>query len=77
MLKDPLADAGNAGDRGSVSGSGRPRGGGHNNPLQDSCLENPMDRGLPGGLSPWDRKGSDVTEHARIPTFLSWGELEE
>ena len=31
----------------------------------------------PGGLSPWDRKGSDVTEHALIPTFISWGELEE
>ena len=31
----------------------------------------------PGGLSPWDHKGSDVTEHALIPTFLSWGELEE
>ena len=41
MLKDPLADAGNA---------GRPRGGGHNNPLQDSCLENPTDRGLVGSV---------------------------
>ena len=35
-----------AGDVGSISGSGRPPGGG---PLQYSCLENSMDRG-PGGL---------------------------
>ena len=35
----------NAGDVGSIPGSGRCPGGGHGNPLQDSCLENPMDRG--------------------------------
>ena len=35
----------NAGDLGSIPGLGRPPGGGHGNPLQYSCLENPMDRG--------------------------------
>ena len=35
----------NAGDLGSVPGSGRSPGAGHGNPLQYSCLENPMDRG--------------------------------
>ena len=35
----------NAGDLGSVPGSGRSPGGGHGKPLQYSCLENPMDRG--------------------------------
>ena len=35
----------NAGDVGSVPGWGRSSGGGHGNPLQCSCLENPMDRG--------------------------------
>ena len=35
----------NAGDTGSVSGSGRSSGGGHGNPLQYYYLENPMDRG--------------------------------
>ena len=35
----------NAGDLGSISGSGRSPGGGHGNPLQYSCLENSMDRG--------------------------------
>ena len=35
----------NAGDTGSIPGSGRPPGGGRGNPLQNSCLGNPMDRG--------------------------------
>ena len=32
-------------DMGLVPGFGRSHGEGHSNPLQDSCLENPMDRG--------------------------------
>jgi len=39
----------NAGDPSLILGSGRSPGGGHGNPLQCSCLENPMDR---GGRSP-------------------------
>ena len=35
----------NAGDPGSVPGSGRSPGEGNGNPLQYSCLQNPMDRG--------------------------------
>ena len=35
----------NVGDAGSIPGSGRSPGGGNGNPLQYSCLENPMDRG--------------------------------
>ena len=35
----------NAGDLGSVPGLGNSPGGGHGNPLQYSCLENPIDRG--------------------------------
>ena len=35
----------NAGDPGSIPGLGRSPGREHGNPLQDSCLENPMDRG--------------------------------
>ena len=41
MLKNPLV---NAGDSGSIPGSGRFPEGGHGNPLQYSCLENSMDR---------------------------------
>ena len=33
-----------SGDAGSLPGSGRPTGEGNGNPLQYSCLENPMDR---------------------------------
>ena len=36
----------NAGDLGLIPESGRSPGGGHGNPLQYSCLENPMDRGV-------------------------------
>ena len=36
----------NAGDAGSIPGSGRSLGGGDGNPLQYSCLENFMDRGV-------------------------------
>ena len=35
----------NAGDSGSIPGSGRSLGEGNGNPLQYSCWENPMDRG--------------------------------
>ena len=38
------ASASNAGDPGSIPGSGRSPGEGNGNPLQYSCLENPMDR---------------------------------
>ena len=43
--KEPAAIAGGIRDMASVSGSGRSPGGGHGNPLQYPCLENPMDRG--------------------------------
>ena len=39
------ADAGDLRGSGSIPGLGRSLGGGHGNPLQYSCLENPMDRG--------------------------------
>ena len=38
----------NAGDLGSIPGSGRSPGEGNGNPLQYSCLDNPMDRGTLG-----------------------------
>ena len=45
MVKNPAANAGNIRHVGSIPGSGRSPGEGHNNPFQYSCLENPMDRG--------------------------------
>ena len=44
VAKNPPASAGDIRDVGSIPGSGRSPGG-HGNPLQYSCLENPMDRG--------------------------------
>ena len=45
MVKNLLANAGDAGDVGSIPGSGRSPGEGNVNPLQYSCLENFMDQG--------------------------------
>ena len=45
VVKKLPAHAGDAGDVGSIPGLGKSPGGGHGNPLQYSCLENPMDRG--------------------------------
>ena len=44
MVKNLSASAGNVRDSGLMTGSGRSPGGVHGNPLQYSCLENPMDR---------------------------------
>ena len=46
----------NAENEGSMPGSGRSPGGGNGNPLQYSCLENPMDRGA------WRAAAHGVTE---------------
>ena len=57
----------NVRDAGSVPESGRSPGEGNRNPLQHSCLGNPMDRGAPGGLQSMgsQRAGhASVTEHA-------------
>ena len=56
MVENPPA---NAGDPGLIPGSERSPEEGNGNPLQYSCLENPMDR---AGFSPWGRTESDMTE---------------
>ena len=45
VVKNLLTSAGDVSDIGLISGLGRSPGVGHGNPLQYSCLENPMDRG--------------------------------
>ena len=52
----------NVGDLGSVPGWGRSPGGGHDNPLQHSCLENPHGQRSLAGYSPWGHKELDTTE---------------
>ena len=56
MVKNPPASAGDIRDVGSIPGSGQSHGGGHCNPLQYSCLQNPMDRGA------WQATDHSVTE---------------
>jgi len=65
---DSKESACNAGDLGSIPGLERSPGGGHDNPLQYSCLENPVDRGAWRDCSPWGRKESDTTERLSTHT---------
>ena len=72
MVKSLPANAGAVRDLGSIPGSGRSTGGGHGNPLQCSCLENPIDRGA------WwatvhritESDTTDATLYARMHTQL-------
>ena len=52
----------NARDLGSIPGLGRSPGGGHGNPLQYPCLENPHGQRSLEGYSPWSHKELNVTE---------------
>ena len=62
----------NAGDPGSIPGLGRSPGEGNGNPLQYSCLENPMDGGaMDRCYSPWGRKESDTTRASQLSEPVS------
>ena len=62
MGKNLPANAGDASNLGSIPESGRSLGVGNDNPLQYSCLENPMDRGAWQATSPQGCRESDTTE---------------
>ena len=67
-LKNSLACAGDIRDAGSIPGPGRSPGGGHDNPLQYFCLENPTDRGawwaiVHGVAQSWTRLKQLSTPH--------------
>ena len=70
------ASACNAGNPGSIPGSGKSSGEGNGNPLQCSCLENPKDRGV-GGLQSTGHKESDMPERLKnkLANVEPWGEL--
>ena len=63
---DGNASAYNIGDLGLIPGSGRFPGEGNGNPLQYSCLENPMDG---EAWCPWGREESDTTERLHSLTW--------
>ena len=58
----------NAGDLGSIPGLGRCLGGGHDNPLQYFCLENPNGQRSLEGYSAGDHKDLDMTERLSTDT---------
>ena len=53
VVKNPPVNAGDIRETGLILGSGRSPGGGHDNPLQYSCLENPHGQRSLEGYSPW------------------------
>ena len=61
VVKNLPANAGDIRDKGSIPELGRSHGGGHGNPLQYSCLENPMDREA-WWASPWGCKELDFNK---------------
>ena len=61
MVKNPPANAGDTRDMGSIPGLGRAPREGNGNPLQYSCLENPMDRGAWQAIIHRVTKESDTT----------------
>ena len=63
---DSKASPYNSGDLGSVPALGRSPGGGHGNPLQYSCLENPHGQRSLECYSPWGSKELDRTERLRF-----------
>ena len=60
VVKNPPANARGIRDTGSIPGWKRSPGIGNDNPLQYSCLEDPMDRGALGH-NPWGHRESDTT----------------
>ena len=62
VVKNPLANAGDARDTGSIPGWERSPGRRQGNPFQYSYLENPHGQRSLTGDSPWGRKESDTTE---------------
>ena len=66
---DSKESACNVGDIGLIPELGRSPGGGHGNPLQYSCLENPRGQRSLAGCSPWGCKESDTTEWLRMHDY--------
>ena len=70
MVKNQPANAGDARDVGSVPELGRPPRGGHGNPLQYSCLENSMDRGVWRATVHGVTKSWDTTEVKTLTQYF-------
>ena len=62
VVKNPLANAGDVRDVGSISGLEKSPGGRLGNPLQYSCLENPHGQRSLASYGPWSHKELDMTD---------------
>ena len=75
MVKNPPANAGDTRDAGSIPGWGRSPGEGNGNPLQYSCLGNPMDRGV-WHVTVGQRVGHDFADKQQtsieVKDFIWW-----
>ena len=71
--KNLPAYAGDTGSEGLIPGVGRTPGGGNDNPLQYSCLKNPMDRGIQQATIYRVTKESDTTEELSTHAYSSIG----
>ena len=73
VVQNLPANAGDVRDANQIPGSGRSAGGGHGNPLQYCCLENPHGQRSLVGYSPQGRKESDMTEVTKYACIgLHW-----
>ena len=63
MSKESTCNAGDAGEAGLIPGLERSPGGGHGNPLQYSCLENPHGPRSLAGYSPYGCKELDMNKY--------------
>ena len=73
VVKNLPANAGDARDMDSIPGSGRSPGRENSNPLQYSCLENPMDRkALPVTVFKVTKSGTQLSTHALIHSISRW-----
>ena len=70
MVKNLPGNAGDITDLGLVPGSGRSSGGGNGNPLQYSCLDNPMDKGA--GQATFHRLAKSWTQLKRLSMHLQF-----
>ena len=78
-IKNPPANTGEVRDAGLIPRSERSSGGGHGNPLQYSCLENPPDRGVwqvtVYGLARVRHNWSDLAHTSVYTVFCLWDHI--
>ena len=71
VVKNPPANAGDVRDLGLIAGSGRAPGAGNGNPLEYSCLKNPMDRGAWWTTVQWvTKRQTRLSNLAHVHTSL-------